>query len=264
VEHVIVNGYLKMKIRTGHVSNSSSSSFILSKNSYESVFDLAKSMIPSREWDTDTELIESIEEAEIKGMDNNTSICFNSCNYETYIVKHKDYYLVSTCNNHDWNLYDECINYFPDDLKDLVDWEETPQWGTSMGSAMEDLEEAVSKLSSFWYPEYGVGGTPLSYEDPEREKYKCNDHYEDIIRIKGRKTPVCVVCYSEKKKKAVELKEKKKYTSLSLMEKVSYVEDKIIIIESSLGKRDKKRIFNTLEEVKRYICSGKDTSVKNN
>jgi len=244
-----------LKVRTSFVSNSSSSSFIVSKNTFDSVFDLAKSMIPSREWDTDDKLIEDIEEAEIRGMDNNTSICFNSCNYETYIIKHKDYYLVSTCNNHSWNLYDDCVNHFPEELRDLVDWEDNPQWGTSVGSAMEDLENVISQLSSFWYPEHGVGGTPLSYEDPERNKYNCSEHWVDIIKIKGLKKPVCVACYSEKKRKAEKEKEKKKYASLSLMEKVSYVEDRIIAVESSLGKRDKKRIFNTLEEVKRSICS---------
>jgi len=253
-----------MKTRMGYVSNSSSSSFIVSKNTFDSVFDLAKSMIPSREWDSDQELIETIEEAEIRGMDINTSICFNSCNEETYIVKHKDYYLIATCNNHAWNLYDECLNYFPEDLRDLVDWEDNPQWGTSVGSAMEDLECAVSKLSSFWYPEHGVGGTPLVYEDPEREKHSCKgDHWLDIIRIKGRKDPICVACYSEEQKDLLEKKEKKKFASFSLMEKVSYVEDRIVDIDSSLGKREKKRIFNTLEEVKRSICSGKDTLVKN-
>jgi len=242
-----------MKIRKSFVSNSSSSSFIINKNSYESVFDLAKEMIPAREWDTDKELIKIIEEAEIKGMDPDTSVSFGSCNYETYIVKYKDYYLVSTCNNHRWEDHIESLGYFPDEVKDLVNWEEDPTWGSSQGSAFEDLEEVVSKLSSFWYPEHGVGGKPLDYEDPRREKFKCSEHWYDIIEIKGKKDPVCVVCYGEKKVKQFKMARKKKFNSLSLKEKLSFVEDKFIEIDSHLSKDDKKLVFSVLEEVKRTL-----------
>ena len=243
-----------MKTREGFVSNSSSSSFILSKDSYESVFDLAKSMIPSREWDSDQELITKIEEAEIRGMDPNTSISFGSCNYETYIVKYKDYYLISTCNNHHWEI-DEGYSYFPKELRSVVDtdWDTPRQYGSPDGEAFEDLENVVSKLSSFWYAEYGIGGTPLDYEDPEREKYKCSEHWYDIIKIKGKKKPVCVVCYGMKKEKEAKEKVKKQFKALSILEKVSFVEDKIISIESQLTKTDKKKIFEVLEEVKRLL-----------
>ena len=256
-----------MKIRSGFVSNSSSSSFILSKNSYLSVFELAKEMIPSRDWSDDADLVENIEKAEIKGMDPNTSICFNSCNYNTYIVKYKEYYLVATCSNHNWDLDQYSLNHFPKELRDLVDWQENPNWGSSFSLAMEELEEVVYTLSSFWYPEYNIGGTPLRYDSPEIEKYACEtgEHYwVDIIKINGVKKPVCVACYSEKRAKKEEMKENKKFVSLPLIERVSYVEDKLLSIKSSLGKRDKKRIFNTLEDVKRSICFGKDIKVKNN
>lgn len=243
-----------MKTRHGFVSNSSSSSFILSKDSYESVFDLAKKMIPARDWDTDQELINKIEEAEIKGMDPNTSVSFASCNYETYIVKYKDYYLISTCNNHGWNINND-FNRFPKELRSIVevDWDTPRQYGSPDGEAFEDLEGVVSKLSSFWYAEHDVGGTPLSYEDPEREKHNCSDHYYDIIKIKGKKKPVCVVCYGLAKEKEAKEKVKKQFKSLSILEKVSFVEDKIVSLDSHLTKTDKKKIFEVLEEVKRLL-----------
>jgi len=245
-----------MKIRKGFVSNSSSSSFILSKDSYESVFDLAKTMIPAREWDSDKELIKKIEEAEIKGMDPNTSITFGSCNYETYIVKYKDYYLISTCNNHSWeDQIDDGYNHFPKELRSIVDvdWDSPRQYGSPEGEAFEDLEGVVSKLSSFWYAEYDVGGKPLSYEDPEREKHDCSEHYYDIIKIKGKKKPVCVVCYGLRKEKEAKEKIKKQFKSMSILEKISFVEDKIISLDSHLTKTDKKKIFEVLEEVKRLL-----------
>jgi hypothetical protein len=87
------------------VSNSSSSSFILDGSSYASVFDLAEDMIKFRDWnEKDEEDIKKLRELEI---DNNTPISFGSCNYDTYIVKENDYYLISTCNNHPfYNLFD--------------------------------------------------------------------------------------------------------------------------------------------------------------
>lgn len=239
-----------MRIRGGFVSNSSSSSFIIPCKEYSSVLSLAKRMIPSRDWgDSDDNLIRKINESEIRGMDKNTSVCFNSCNYETYIVKYKDYYLISTCNNHDWCL-DGTLGYFPKELKELVSTEDESQCDSE---SFEELENVVSKLSSFWYPEYGVGGTRLHWGDTDREKFRCSKHYSDIIRVNGLKDPVCVECYSDSLRKEVELKKNKKFSTLSLFEKISFIEDKVLKIDGSLSKSDKKKIFNTLEEVKRKI-----------
>ena len=243
-----------MKVRQGFVSNSSSSSFIIRQESYDSVFDLAKTMIPAREWEeSDPDLIKKIEEAEIKGMDPNTSLSFGSCNYETYIVKHKDYYLVSTCNNHRWEDHIDSLGHFPDDLKDLVNWDDSNQWGSASGAAFEDLEDLVSKLSSFWYPEYNVGGKPLDYEDPRRDKHKCSEHWYDIIEIKGKKDPVCVVCHGAELEKTKKESDKKKFSSMPLKEKLSFVENKVIEIDSHLTKADKIKIHSVLEEVKRSM-----------
>lgn len=235
-----------MKVRIGFVSNSSSSSFVIPKKEYSSVFDLAKKMIPSRDWqDSDNELIRKIEESEIRGMDKNTSICFQSCNYETYIVLYKDYYLVSTCNNHSWDI-DGTLGFFPKDLKEIVSSE-----GESY--PFEELEGVVSKLSTFWYPEYDVGGTPLDYDDPDYRKFNCREHSSGSIRIKGMPDPVCLECYSIKLKEENSKKDNKKFSELTLKERISFVQDKFLSIENSLSKRDKLRVFKTLEEVKRFL-----------
>jgi hypothetical protein len=110
-----------MKIRQGFVSNSSSSSFVLKVgNPFNTTLEVAKYMIPKREWDNDNELIEKINKLQTKSP-NIPSVCFRSCNYDTYIAKMDNLFLISTCNNTDWDLKsttippEEYYTYFGDD-----------------------------------------------------------------------------------------------------------------------------------------------------
>jgi hypothetical protein len=98
-----------MKIRSGFVSNSSSSSFLVPLDKFKNVFDLARKMIALRnkDWNEDgfetgPELFEVIDDLEQSGMDPNTSVSFPTTNYNTWIIQTPDGYLVDTCNNHDW------------------------------------------------------------------------------------------------------------------------------------------------------------------
>jgi len=105
-----------MKIRNGFVSNSSSSSFLINiVDNYNSIGELAKEMILQRDYDDDQELIEIIDNA-IKDQkySGNDSIYFNSCNYNTFIIKlDEEYVFIETCNNVQWDL-DVCN--IPDEL----------------------------------------------------------------------------------------------------------------------------------------------------
>jgi len=232
-----------MKTRSGFVSNSSSSSFVIPIKECDSVFDLAKTMIPAREMrSVDRELIRTIEDAEIKGMPSNTSICFTSSNYDTYIIKYKKYYLISTCNNISWPVYG--CNFYPDDLEDLVD--------TYGDFGFESLSDIISTMSSFWYPEYGLEGEPIPYMDTLDSRKKCN-HCCDQIRVIGLKKPVCLDCYKEQQVKKAKAKIKKNYASMSLKDKVAYVADKLVSVKSCLTPEEKKRIFSFLEEIKMNI-----------
>jgi len=85
-----------MKSRAGFVSNSSSSSFIVNA---KSAFDIAKLMIPLRNWEgRDDELLELIEDIQEKV--DCESLKFKTCNFDTYIAKVGDKFVVETCNNH--------------------------------------------------------------------------------------------------------------------------------------------------------------------
>jgi len=101
-----------MKIRNGFVSNSSSSSFIISDKKFPTVRSLATYMIKqkikeSRSNRYEDEYIQYDKEyiAHLQNIEENHPVSFPSCNYDTYIRKVGDCYLVSTCNNTDWNLY---------------------------------------------------------------------------------------------------------------------------------------------------------------
>jgi hypothetical protein len=107
-----------MKIRNGFVSNSSSSSFIISAEHFPTLRKLATYMINKQIEDRDDydssdndwskQYIEQNKEyiERLNKLDENQSISFPSCNYDTYIKRVGDVYLVATCNNTDWELCD--------------------------------------------------------------------------------------------------------------------------------------------------------------
>jgi hypothetical protein len=96
-----------MKTRSGFVSNSSSSSFVISANhpKFRTVAAIALYMIPFRGWEDDQQVIDRIHRQLELGMDANHPIAFQSCNYDTFICRQEDgEFYVSTCNNHDWDF----------------------------------------------------------------------------------------------------------------------------------------------------------------
>lgn len=95
-----------MKIRTGFVSNSSSSSFIIETGkSYKTVFDVAKDML--KQVNSKSQLNFILDRIKNTKKDPNTPVMFYSCNYDTYISKYGNHFLINTCNNEDWHLKDE-------------------------------------------------------------------------------------------------------------------------------------------------------------
>lgn len=101
-----------MKLRNGFVSNSSSSSFIISNKKFKTVRSLAtymiKQKIKERRYEPEPEFNDYDKQyiKRLQNIDKNKDVSFPSCNYDTYIRKVGDQYLVATCNNTDWDLYD--------------------------------------------------------------------------------------------------------------------------------------------------------------
>ena len=190
-----------MKIRNGFVSNSSSSSFIISADSYDSVFDLALAMIPHREWGTsDKKLMAKIRKAMGKGgkkskqkLDPNTSISFPTCNYQTYIVKKGNYYLVSTCNNHPFYDVLDGQNWLNDDLRKELDINEC--------FSMECLGSFIQDIDSFWFPEYDMTANTLDTIEGLKGDWYCKKHFQDLVRLVGDNEKVCLACLKESKGK---------------------------------------------------------------
>lgn len=110
---------IKMKIRNGLVSNSSTSSFIINGN----IRDISENMLNTvicdfSEWDsTDvtagrrtssvykkwkTNLKKGLKKKEI--LNGTMGIAFPSCNYDTYIIMVDNKCYIKTANNHQWEI----------------------------------------------------------------------------------------------------------------------------------------------------------------
>jgi len=98
-----------MKSRSGFVSNSSSSSFVLTGS--KTVLEYARLMVPYREWDDEDDKLD----AQLKSLqddpdwNDDAAVWFKSCNYDTLIAKLGDHIYIATCNNHSfYEAFDCC------------------------------------------------------------------------------------------------------------------------------------------------------------
>jgi len=136
-----------MKIRAGFVSNSSSSSFILSTKTYQTVFNAALAMLEIRTRDGWIECPEKsmIIKAKSLGVDPEMAVTFHTCNYNTFIFRHEGQLYVSTCNNHPWQDHLDYVN----------------QGGGHDEGDFRDLETKIY----FWYIPEDLVGKPITDEE---------------------------------------------------------------------------------------------------
>lgn len=162
--------------RYGFVSNSSSSSFIIDEKAYKNVFELSCEMIRIRDEDygfgSDKELLNSIKNSD---KDPNSNICFPTCNYDTYIMKFKDSYIVASCNNHPFYEKLEGQKGISSEISeefDIEDWE-----------ALDYFHHG----RTFWHPEGDITGRSVSYDEVRKMGFK------DIFAAKR-----CGKCFKSK------------------------------------------------------------------
>lgn len=144
-----------MKIRNGFVSNSSSSSFIISVNDFPTVRSLAKYMLKRKiaeyEYynDNDNDTFDKNLIKKLKNIDENQNVSFPSCNYDTYIRKVGNCYLVATCNNTDWDLNEYNIRLTDNAKEELTRIRDNYPKGSDDYERIDDLIENGDRYYEF-------------------------------------------------------------------------------------------------------------------
>lgn len=176
-----------MKIRYGFVSNSSSSSFIISKVGYPTVFSLALAMLAIRNsegWTVKHKEERKIKLAIARNLTHNVPVTFQTCNYDTYIMPKDNSYMVSTCNNHSWYSLEPFMIH------------------SGGGHDEGEFREEESK-TCFWCIREGILGTPISNLEVENlvrqgvlNKHWCDKegHFDTWCRLTDG-TIVCPTCW---------------------------------------------------------------------
>jgi hypothetical protein len=172
------------KYRTGFVSNSSSSSFIIKVGEpFDTALEVAKHMIPKRERDDDAELVAKVEDLERRCYCP-SAVTFHTCNYDTFIAKVKDHFLIETSHHGDWDLSSFTVPC-------------PSEYAETYG---DDTFYRLPHSMDFYSLEYGVTGRPLDYEDSSKfEDSRCNKCYTEFWWIDG--LVQCPKCNTEAKRK---------------------------------------------------------------
>jgi len=183
-----------VKVRTGFVSNSSSSSFVLeTKNDHRTTWDVAKVMLQQRTadaiewWGEENEFSKLVVEQRIREIDNlnlpiDTPFTMHSTNYETYIFKYDGKILIDTCNNEHWNYSDfgEHVEYNSVEQRKYHD-------GDSLTIKYDDV--------FFFHMDYLIVARNANWSKEEEYKKShsnCVNHYAHLQLPDG--TVICPDC----------------------------------------------------------------------
>ena len=90
----------------------------------------------------------------LQNINENQSVSFPSCNYDTYIRKVGDCYLVATCNNTDWELWDYSTSLTvdaKDALKELMNLYKGTKDYQHIEDILEDQRSEFSNIGKDYY-----------------------------------------------------------------------------------------------------------------
>jgi len=190
-----------MKIRSGFVSNSSSSSFVVSAGSAcPNVFFLGTKMLEIRndEWEIKDDNvaykeIDKLREANSLGINPDTPIAFVTTNYDTFIRKVDDKFYVNTCNNQDWSrLNYSAIDTYYFDEEELPQDPNTYHWWVKEGV----IGRQITKKE--WKEFTQAKDIKPRYADWP-ECWKSTNHFSSIVMTPDKEI-ICVDCFFEEKK----------------------------------------------------------------
>ena len=142
-------------------------------------------MIPKRGWDTDVELMNKVYDLE-RRFYCPSAVSFKTCNYDTFIAKVKDHFLIETSHHGDWDLHSfraPCPSEYSDAYGD-------------------DTFYRLPHSMDFYSLEYDVTGRPLDYDDYKKyETSWCDKCHTDFWCIGGlHQCPSCKTSPKRRKK----------------------------------------------------------------
>jgi hypothetical protein len=194
-----------VKIRIGFVSNSSSTSFVVSAKSYATVFAIASAMLDIRneDWGSGADgMPKSRLGMEAKAMrgagrDPNTPVAFHTTNYDTYIKRCGGVYAVSTCNNHSFETRLDGVVFAVEPNPELCaacGYADKDIAEIDMKRLKENIESDLKDSNDFWWPQYDR----VLRAGPTEARETCRKHGDEylveVVRDSGVREVVCPMC----------------------------------------------------------------------
>jgi len=208
-----------MKIRNGLVSNSSSSSFIISIKKYMSTLQIADEMITIiNETDQEYSSYKNFniynKFKNVNNLDNiNPNIKLHTSGYDTYItyLPNSKYYLISTSSNYNWEFNYLIENDFTKKIQDVKNElkNNCSNYELDQIEDVEDLGDIFPTLDWYWDCKLNLIIKAIKYIDYNKDY--CKNHGSYKFNILNENNIYCPECYLEQLKFKESIKNNPKF-----------------------------------------------------